>query len=186
MDQDLFLRAMMSDGVKPIADDKVRVKNGPPPPGPKPAPVVDPDDFEVLRTLADLVDGRIEFDLSFSEEHIEGHVRGFPPQAMERLRQGLIPTQDHLDLHGMTLAQAEEAIHKFITKSVSLRRTCVILVHGRGHRSPGGVPVIKRNLETMLLRRGVKRHILAFTTAKPIDGGLGASYILLRNPGAPK
>jgi DNA-nicking Smr family endonuclease len=140
------------------------------------------EDLEVMGVLTDLVSGRAEFDLSFTDEHIEGHVKGFPPPAMDRLRQGLIPYQDHLDVHGLTLGEAEEAIGEFIKKSVGLGRSCLLLIHGRGHRSPDGVPVIKRNLDSLLLHRRVKRHILAFATARPVDGGLGASYILLRSP----
>ena len=141
------------------------------------------EDFEVLRALTDLVAGRSEFDLTHTDEFVEGHVKGLPAPTMERLRMGLIPYQDHLDLHGQTLAQAEEAIYDFIVKSVGLNRSCLLLIHGRGHRSPNGVSVIKQNLDTLLLHRRVKMHILAFTTAKPIDGGLGASYILLRPSG---
>ncbi|MDR2946909.1 MAG: Smr/MutS family protein, partial [Candidatus Adiutrix sp.] len=59
-------------------------------------------------------------------------------------------------------------------------RGCVLLIHGRGLGSHDGVPVLKRYLETFLLRGTPRKYILAFTTARPLDGGLGASYILLR------
>jgi DNA-nicking Smr family endonuclease len=138
------------------------------------------DDEAVLAALTDLVSGRADFDLIYTGEHVEGRVKGFPATSLERLRRGLIPFQDHLDLHGLTLAQAEAAIYDFITRSLSLGRTCLLLIHGRGRGSPDGIPVIKRNLESLLLRSRAKRHILAFTTALPHDGGLGASYVLLR------
>jgi DNA-nicking Smr family endonuclease len=173
----LFQAAMQ--GVTPL-----RAKSALSRPEPKPAsewqtPGPDQDDLMVMTALTDLVSGRIEFDLTYTDEYVEGHVKKFPPSTMDRLRQGIIPYQDHLDLHGLTLSQAEDAIYDFISKSLSLGRRCLLLIHGRGHRSPDGVPVIKRNLESLLLHRRVKRHILAFTTARPIDGGLGASYIYL-------
>lgn len=140
------------------------------------------DDFEVIRNLSDLVAGRVVFDLSSTDEYIEGKVKGFPQSSMERLRLGRIPYQDHLDLHGQTLAQAEISIFEFIKKSVALGRFCILLIHGRGLGSPGGVSVIKRNLESLLLHSKITKNILAFTTAQPVDGGLGASYVLLRTP----
>ncbi|MDR2455762.1 MAG: Smr/MutS family protein [Deltaproteobacteria bacterium] len=169
--------------VTPLAQERTINRPTPKRPADWPASPPADDDFMVIQALTDLVAGRSEFDLTYTDEYVEGHVKGFPPPSMERLRMGLIPYQDHLDLHGQTLAQAEEAIYDFISKSVGLGRSCLLLIHGRGHRSPGGFSVIKKNLESLLLHRRVKRHILAFTTAKPIDGGLGASYILLRPPG---
>jgi DNA-nicking Smr family endonuclease len=177
---DLFFRMAMSD-VQPLPQGKLRNQASPKPANQWKTPGQEVEDNEVVKVLTDLVSGNGEFDLRYTDEYVEGQAKGFPAAIMDRLRQGLIPTQAHLDLHGLTLNEAEEAIGQFIARSLDLGRNCVLLIHGRGHRSPGGVPVIKRNLENLLLHRGVKHHILAFTTAKPIDGGLGASYIFLRN-----
>ncbi|MDR2302156.1 MAG: Smr/MutS family protein, partial [Deltaproteobacteria bacterium] len=134
----------------------------------------------VVRDLIDLINGKIEFDFSSTDELLEARAADLSPNKMDQLKKGLIPVQDHLDVHGYSLPQARDAINNFILKSVYLGRTCVLLVHGRGQGSPDGIPIIKRNLEHLLLRGPVKKHILAFTTARPIDGGSGASYILLR------
>ncbi len=144
------------------------------------APLLPNEDLEVLRSLSDLVSGKSEFDLTYTDEYVEGQTRGLPPVLMEKLRAGRIPYQDHLDLHGFTLAQAEAAVTRFILDSVALGRSCVLLIHGRGLGSQDGVPVLKRYLETFLLRGTVRKYLLAFTSARPIDGGVGASYILLR------
>jgi DNA-nicking Smr family endonuclease len=170
----------MSDVVPLDRREKRRAPEPPPIDGWKPPKSISEDDL-VLAHLSDLVSGRVEFDVSATSEHLEAQVKGLPPTVMDRLRRGLFPVQDHLDLHGMTLEQAEKAIYQFITHSVELGRCCLLIIHGRGHRSPDGVPIIKRNLENLLLRRPVKRHILAFSTAKPVDGGSGASYVLLRS-----
>jgi DNA-nicking Smr family endonuclease len=134
----------------------------------------------VIQNLVDLVNGDAEFDFSSTDELMEGAAKNISPGALDLLRKGAIPVQDYLDVHGLSLPEAEEAIYSFINRSVYLGRNCVLLVHGRGHRSPDGVPIIKRNLENILLRGPLKKYILAFTTARPIDGGSGASYILLR------
>ncbi|MDR2367013.1 MAG: Smr/MutS family protein [Deltaproteobacteria bacterium] len=176
-DQAFFEEAM--SGVVPIGDNRLFV------PEPLPAkrwslPSVDLEELSVVRDLVNLVNGKSEFDFSSTDELLEAQAKDLPPGIMEQLKKGLIPVQDHLDVHGFTLPEAAEAINAFVTKSVYLGRTCLLLVHGRGHRSPDGIPIIKRNLEHLLLRGPVKKYIWAFTTARPIDGGSGASYILLR------
>lgn len=176
---DLLFRMEMAD-VRPLAgEDKYHRKDAPPPKAWK-TPELPNEDLEVLRNLSDLVSGKAEFDLTYSDEFVEGQTRGLPPHLMEHLRSGRIPYQDHLDLHGYTLSQAEAAVTRFILDSVALSRNCLLLIHGRGLGSEDGIPVLKRYLETFLLRGIARKYILAFTTARPVDGGLGASYLLLR------
>jgi len=176
---DILFMSEMAD-VTPIAgQDKHHPKNSPPPTA-WDTPYLPNEDLEVLRSLSDLVSGKAEFDLTYTDEYVEGQTRGLPPSLMEQLRSGRIPYQDHLDLHGYTVTQAEAAVTRFILDSVALGRCCILLIHGRGLGSQDGVPVLKRYLESFLLRGLARKYILAFTSARPIDGGLGASYILLR------
>ncbi len=178
-DDTLFLMEMAD--VTPLANPDKRRPKDVPPTGAWAVPELPNEDLAVLRSLTELVSGKAEFDLTYTDEYIEGQTRGLPPRLMEQLRAGRIPYQDHLDLHGHTLAQAEAAVTRFILDSVALGRCCVLLIHGRGLGSQDGVPVLKRYLETFLLRGVARKYILAFTTAQPVDGGLGASYILLRS-----
>ena len=58
---------------------------------------------------------------------------------------------------------------------------CVLIVHGRGHNSKDHTPVLKERLKSWLARGAAARKVvLAFTTARPCDGGAGALYVLLR------
>ncbi|MDR1395874.1 MAG: Smr/MutS family protein [Deltaproteobacteria bacterium] len=146
------------------------------------APAVD-EDQEVLRRLQELVSGRgdiSDFDLFCTDEYAEGRLRTLPPGVMEELKAGRIPYQAHLDLHGETFQRAKLTVARFVADSVSLRRRCLLLIHGRGRRSAGGVGVLKNHLEDILLRPPIKKYILAFASARPVDGGAGASYILLK------
>lgn len=177
-DEDLF-RAEMADVMPLNGHNKHHQKKMPDATAWK-IPELPDEDIEVLRNLSDLISGKAEFDLTYTDEYVEGLTRGLPPALMDQLRAGHIPIQDHLDLHGYTLTQAEAAVTRFILDSVALGRSCILLIHGRGLGSQDGVPVLKRYLETFLLRGTPRKYILAFTTARPIDGGLGASYILLR------
>lgn len=178
-DDTLFLREM-ADVIPLSGQDKRRRQDSPPPRAWK-TPELPNEDLEALKSLSDLVSGKAEFDLTYSDEYVEGQTRGLPPRLMDELRAGRIPFQDHLDLHGLNLMQAEAAVTRFILDSVALKRSCVLLIHGRGLGSQDGVPVLKRSLEVFLLRGVVRKYLLAFTTARPVDGGLGASYILLRS-----
>ncbi|MDR2935437.1 MAG: Smr/MutS family protein [Candidatus Adiutrix sp.] len=178
-DEALF-RAEMADVVPLYSKAASRRLKEAPSPRAWPTPQMPDEDIEALRSLADLVSGRAEFDLTHTAEFVEGQTRGLPSTLMEQLRAGRIPFQDHLDLHGLTLTQSEAAVTRFILDSVAKGRRSVLLIHGRGLGSPDGVPVIKHNLENLLLHGPAAKYILAFTTARPVDGGLGASYVLLR------
>jgi len=137
-------------------------------------------DLEVLAHLSDLVSGIAEMDITFSDEYIEGSVHGFDRKVMQKLKQGLFPVQDHVDLHGCTREEAEIKVRDFLLQSHRLGFRCVLVVHGRGLNSEDHIPVLKERLPLWLNRGPVKRIVLAFSTARPYDGGTGAIYVLLR------
>ena len=56
----------------------------------------------------------------------------------------------------------------------------MLIVHGRDLRSKDNVPVLKEKLAAWLTRGAIGRRVLAFTSARPWDGGAGAVYVLLR------
>lgn len=138
------------------------------------------EDSEVLAALYDLVSGHGGFDLTETDEYVEGARVGIDPRLVTRLRRGEFATQAHLDLHGMTQAAAREALSSFIVESVRSGLRSVLVVHGRGLRSAGGHPVLKHATAHWLSHGTIGGHVLAFTTARPSDGGAGAMYVLLR------
>ncbi|MEW5724300.1 MAG: Smr/MutS family protein [Thermodesulfobacteriota bacterium] len=174
-EEDEFKAAMA--GVTPLCRKSERVTGKP---DRTPVPEFYSEDLEVLARLQELVSGRAQFDLADTDEYVEGYVRGLHPVVLERLRRGRFSVQAHLDLHGLTLKEAAQAVRAFITESVTLGYRCVLLIHGRGHGSKDQIPVLKKELETLLLRGPARKQILAFTSARPHDGGAGASYVLLR------
>jgi DNA-nicking Smr family endonuclease len=177
-DAEAFLTAM--DGVTPLKTPARRLIPAPPDPGDFNSRPVNEDD-EVIQHLNDLIQGNADFDITFSDEFIEGHVKGLPERVIHSLRDGILPIEDRLDLHGHSLEEARVALSKFINTSSIFGKKTVLIIHGRGLRSPGKNPVLKSNLENLLLKTHIKKHILAFSSAKPHDGGTGASYVLLRN-----
>jgi DNA-nicking Smr family endonuclease len=138
------------------------------------------EDAEVLAELSDLVSGHGTFELTETEEYVEGARLGLDPRLLGQLRRGEFSVQAHLDLHGMIQAAAKEALTNFIVDSVRKGRRTVLIVHGRGLRSPGGLPVLKHAAAQWLSHGIAGGYVLAFATARPNDGGAGAVYALLR------
>jgi len=145
-----------------------------------PSRAVVSEEAEVLAALSDLVSGVGVFDLTETEEYIEGARVGLDPRLVSRLRRGEFAVQDHIDLHGMIQPAAKEALREFIVKSVGKGMRTVLVVHGRGLGSPGGRPVLKHATAQWLSHGEIGAHVHAFSTARPQDGGAGAMYVLLR------
>lgn len=145
----------------------------------RPRVVADPD-AEALAELSDLVTGAGAFDITDTTEFLEGAVNGVDHRLVRKLRAGHFAFRRHLDLHGLTVPEARDAVSNFMQRAVRDGERCVLIVHGRGLNSPDNVPILKRNLVAWLSRGAWARSILAFTSARPCDGGAGAMYILLR------
>jgi DNA-nicking Smr family endonuclease len=105
------------------------------------------------------------------------HRSGIRDQVMRRLRRGLYPSEDELDLHGLNQTAARDRLAEFIAYSRDSGRRCVRIVHGKGYRSGARGPVLKAAVNLWLRRH---HDVVAFTSARAIDGGTGAVYVLLR------
>ncbi len=165
--------------VVPLADgDRGRV-DGPAPAGVRlRTPVT--EDAEALAALADLVSGVGHFDITDTDEYIEGRVAGLDPRLVRRLRRGDFACQAHLDLHRLTAGEARIEVDRFLCSAYQKGQRCVLIIHGRGRNSKDQMPVLKERLKVWLGRGALGRLVLAFTTARPCDGGAGAVYVLLR------
>jgi DNA-nicking Smr family endonuclease len=173
-DAAMFRQAV--DGVRRLGDQRpVRVV-------PKPEVTLEivSEDAEVLAQLSDLVSGVGAFELTETEDYTEGTRLGLDPRLVTRLRRGEFAVQAHIDLHGMIQAAAKAALEGFIVDSVRKGLRTVLVVHGRGLRSPGGTPVLKHAAAQWLSHGHMGGFVLAFATARAADGGAGAMYVLLR------
>lgn len=146
----------------------------------RPAHPAPDDEQEAMNHLHDLIKGSIELDITFSDEYMEGSVKGFSGKLMKKLKRGEFPVQDYIDLHGLTKKDAETMVRDFLVQSHKLGLRCVLIVHGRGLNSPDSFPVLKERLPLWLGRGPIKKIVLAFATARTYDGGPGAIYVLLR------
>ncbi|MDY6827849.1 MAG: Smr/MutS family protein [Pseudomonadota bacterium] len=104
---------------------------------------------------------------------------GVPQRVLQSMARGNFVPQQRLDLHGDNLETAAQRVPEAITQALANRRRRLLVVHGKGHRSSGGYPLLKTWLATQLPR---DTRVLAFRSAAEKDGGTGALYLLLRRP----
>jgi DNA-nicking Smr family endonuclease len=122
------------------------------------------------------------------EEHETGeellYLRpGYQTRLLRRLRRGHYSVADTIDLHHMDVATARQVLLDFIEYSLDRRHSCVRVIHGKGLRSRD-LPRLK-----LLTGRILRKHprVVAFASCRPVDGGTGATDVLLSartGPGA--
>lgn len=106
---------------------------------------------------------------------------GIQKQVLRKLRQGRFAIQAELDLHGLRVGQAGEQLLLFLNHCRAQGLRCVRIIHGKGLGSHQKQPVLKGKTRRWLEQCD---DVLAFCSARPVDGGTGAVYVLLkRQPG---
>lgn len=108
--------------------------------------------------------------LSFRRDGVGGDV-------VARLRRGHWVVQDQIDLHGLRVEEARDALTAFIALALKRGKRCLRIIHGKGLGSIGKEPVLKGKVLKWLVQRD---EVLAFCQARPTDGGAGALVVLLR------
>jgi DNA-nicking Smr family endonuclease len=139
------------------------------------------DDQLIMEELSNIISGEIDFDLEMTSEYVFGIAPGVDRKLLHKLKKGEYSFQAHLDLHGYNWRNARETIIDFIDTAMREGKRCVLIIHGRGiHSKPGPIAILKKGLIALLTRGPLKKKILAFATARPVDGGPGSIYILLK------
>lgn len=171
-DAELFANAMQ--GVRRLEADIIQK--------PRREIIVEPEEVtdSSLQELIDVVEGRAPLDYTASDEWVEGRARDCNRVQLSKLKNGDFAVESHIDLHGLSRDDAKQAVNDFLMKAMAKGQRCVLIVCGRGLRSPGGVPVLKEALVSWLAHGKLSRKILAFSSAQVHDGGVGAIYVLLR------
>jgi len=105
------------------------------------------------------------------------HRGGLQHHLLKRFKRGDIPIESRLDLHGQTLDQAHHSVHQFIQRCSEAHLRCVLIVHGRGLGSEDGRPKLKQAVAQWLPSFDT---VLAYCSATPAHGGVGAMYVMLR------
>ena len=98
-------------------------------------------------------------------------------EVLRKLKRGQFAVEAEIDLHGLGRHAAHEALREFLNDCVRRGLRCVRVIHGKGLRSGPGGPVLKHVVDHWLRRI---ENVVAFASARPVDGGTGAVYVLLR------
>lgn len=168
-DKALFHECMRS--VKPLNDQNKRVKTAvPKPPIPR-------------RKINSQVEEKKEYYLSdviqetvLSQTILSYAQPGLTNQRFKALKNGQIPWEERLDLHGLQGDTARGLLCQFIHAQTEHKKRCLLIIHGKGGHQ-GAPPVIKNLVNRWLPQLD---DVLAFHSAQPKDGGAGAVYVLLK------
>ena len=102
---------------------------------------------------------------------------GLQHKLLQRLQRGQIQLEATIDLHRQTVEEAIQTVSQFIDTCLEKNVRWICIIHGKGHLSRTGKPVLKSFLNQWLR---MQPDVLAFHSAKPRQGGTGAVYVLLR------
>lgn len=97
---------------------------------------------------------------------------------MRMLSRGSYAIQAEIDLHGMTVAEAKPRLEQFVYRCARNDKLCIRIVHGKGLGSGERGPVLKKGVDRWLRKWDA---VLAFASARQVDGGTGAIYVLLKS-----
>ena len=101
---------------------------------------------------------------------------GVQAGVLRKLRRGDYRVQGEIDLHGLTVAEAKQSLREFLAQALVRQWRCVRIIHGKGLRSGHRGPVLKAMVGATLRKVG---PVLAYVSARQVDGGTGALYVLL-------
>ncbi len=173
-EEELFYEAMK--GVTPIPREN-RIEKSPKitaPPGFR-----EKEESEALSRLTHLLKYGNGFNLMDTPEYIEGTGYHVHPDIARRLHRGDFSIQAHIDLHGLKVEEAKETFEEFLKWAVTNNKRGLLIIHGRGLSSPSE-PVLKKKVVEWLTHGPWRKWVVAYASARKCDGGLGATYVLLR------
>jgi DNA-nicking Smr family endonuclease len=156
--------------VKPLAHDRQMPKHRRPPPRARFARQ------DRLAVLEESLHGEAGDPPLAASDELAFRRPGVQDAVLRKLRRGQYRIQGEIDLHGLTVAESKQALREFLADALALGAQCVRVVHGKGLRSGHRGPVVKSAVNAILRRTGA---VLAFVSARQVDGGTGAVYVLL-------
>ncbi len=99
-----------------------------------------------------------------------------PHKRFRELKQGQIPKDDFLDLHGCNINKARETLWQFVHKAYAKHHRCVLIIHGKGGQQ-NEISILKSHVNHWLKQC---EPVSAFHSARVQEGGTGAVYVLLK------
>lgn len=108
--------------------------------------------------------------IAFKRDGVQNH-------AYRKFRLGKFGLEARLDLHHHTVEMARHVVFEFVRDCVQADVRCVLITHGKGEgrKQPARMKSCVNSWLPQL------NEVLAFHSALKQHGGLGATYVLLRN-----
>ena len=130
------------------------------------------EDKEPESQMSDLLDASVFLE---TEDGRMMHRKGVSPDIPRKLYRGEWPVEAAIDLHGMRVDEAREAVARFILENHMSGRRCLRIVHGVGYGSKG------QGVLRDMVRRWLKQRpeVMAFVQCPPNDGDEGAVRVLV-------
>jgi DNA-nicking Smr family endonuclease len=115
-------------------------------------------------------------------------IAGLDQRKADRLRQGRLPIDARLDLHGMTQDAAHAALDRFLNSAAARGDRCVLIITGKGAAKrtddnaimPARGGVLRAAVPRWLGESTMRPFIVAVHPAALQHGGDGALYVLLK------
>lgn len=159
------------------------------PPIPKGAPVLRPDpDAPPPRRLATTTQPKITLDLAAPlAERLAQAPMKLARGTHSKMMRGKMTPDSRIDLHGMTLAQAQPALRGFLIAAQARGDRLVLVITGKGSRADGGddpmprrVGALRHEVPHWLHSSALASTVLDVRPAHRSHGGAGALYVYLR------
>ncbi|MDM8567876.1 Smr/MutS family protein [Candidatus Halobeggiatoa sp. HSG11] len=166
-DSEIFREAM--EGVKQLKNNKII------PEKPQPSPIPKQRYLDEILVREEMLSDNHSYletgdELSFIRAGVQHKV-------LKKLQRGHFSIEAELDLHGMIARIAHLEVAKFLRQCQNYDIRCARIIHGKGYGSWQKQPILKSKLNKWLQQRD---EVLAFCSARPMDGGTGAVYVLIR------
>jgi DNA-nicking Smr family endonuclease len=131
------------------------------------------------RVLVESMQGLAEGEIGDTGDEIAFRRPGVQDGVMRKLKRGEYRVDEICDLHGLRVDEAKEALREFLAQALAHKLSCVRIIHGKGKGSGPRGPVLKTAVNLVLRKTA---PVLAFTSARRVDGGTGAINVLLTMP----
>jgi DNA-nicking Smr family endonuclease len=99
-------------------------------------------------------------------------------RAKQRVARGRDPIDGRIDLHGLTQAEAHDALLRFLYNAQTRGARLVMVITGKGRGGEGGV--LKRQVPHWLASPEFRALIVGYEEAHQRHGGEGALYLRVR------
>jgi DNA-nicking Smr family endonuclease len=167
--RDEFLARVFAQ-VKPLAPGPRLVKRAEPPKAARPP------------SVSTARQSSRQFVLERDGDELEGHASELGPGALADLRSARWRPDCEIDLHGRRAAGLERSIARELIELASRGKRRLLVIHGKGLHSAGGVAVLRDALVDALTGGPAAGVVRAFRSAPLRLGGTGALAVELEGP----